>query len=105
MERQTIAKSTLIQILVDETTKALTGESYLLLAKQVRIRRRDGEPNWDAPSSGFRKPASSGATNPTSKEGRRRLSASYRPLSIHDKLLAASGPGWRDIRAGAYSSK
>ena len=48
MERQTIAKSTLIQILLDETTKALTGESYLLLAKQVRIRRRDGEPNWDA---------------------------------------------------------
>jgi hypothetical protein len=47
MERQTIAKSTLVQILIDETAKPLTGESYLL-AKQIRILRRDGEPNWDA---------------------------------------------------------
>jgi hypothetical protein len=29
MERQTIAKSRLVQILTDETAKALTGKSYL----------------------------------------------------------------------------
>jgi hypothetical protein len=47
MKRQTIAKSVLVQILIDETIKVL-GEHAHLLRKQIRIRQCDGEPNWDA---------------------------------------------------------
>jgi hypothetical protein len=47
MKRQTIAKSVLIQILIDETAKVLKGHAHLL-RKQIRIRRCNGEPNWDA---------------------------------------------------------
>jgi hypothetical protein len=47
MKRQEIAKSVLIQILIGETAKVLKGDAHLL-RKQIRIRRRVGEPNWDA---------------------------------------------------------
>lgn len=47
MERQKIAEATLIEILIHETTRAL-GRDANFLGKQIEVRRRSGEPNWDA---------------------------------------------------------
>jgi len=47
MERQSIAEATLLEILLNETSKVL-GKDASFLGKQVALRRREGTPNWDA---------------------------------------------------------
>jgi hypothetical protein len=47
VERQRVAKATLLQILIDETGRAL-GKDAHFLGQKIEIRKRDGEPNWDA---------------------------------------------------------
>jgi hypothetical protein len=47
MERSKVAEATLIEMLLNETTHALKKDASFL-GKQIEIRRRDGEPNWDA---------------------------------------------------------
>lgn len=42
-----VAEATLVEILLQETTKAL-GRNASLLGKQIEIRGRNGNPNWDA---------------------------------------------------------
>jgi len=47
VERQRIAKATLVEILLHETGRVL-GRDASFLGQQLEIRRRDDEPNWDA---------------------------------------------------------
>ena len=47
MERQRVAEATLLEILIQETGREL-GKDANFLGQKIQIRRRDGEPNWDA---------------------------------------------------------
>jgi hypothetical protein len=47
MERQSLAEASLIEALIQETGRAL-GRDANFLGVAITIRRRAGEPNWDA---------------------------------------------------------
>jgi hypothetical protein len=82
MNRQTIAKSVLVQILFDETVKVLGGHAHLL-RKQIRIWRCEGKPNWDA-DCGVTRTRTSRAFNAAKRNAREIfdiLPASYRDAS------------------------
>jgi hypothetical protein len=48
MPRQRVAQATMLDMIVQETSRELAGKSAHFLAQQIEFRRRDGVPNWDA---------------------------------------------------------